>query len=69
MSETALIFLKIVFLVVFLLYAIFTLVVFNQVRTMNRVVTELHSSTILAIVAFLNVVVALSLFVYALVIL
>ncbi|MBI2430760.1 MAG: hypothetical protein HYV39_01955 [Candidatus Levybacteria bacterium] len=61
--------LKVLFLIVLFLYIIFTFVVFNQVRVMNRVVTETHSSAILALIALLNFLAAISLFIYALAIL
>gem|GEM_PF-6022230 len=61
--------LKLVFLIVLFLYSIFTLVVLHQVRVMNAVVQETHSSTILAIVAGINFLAAVSLFIYAIAIL
>lgn len=60
---------KIVFLVIIFIYLVFTFVVFNQVGTMNRVVTEIHSSTTLRVITFLNLLLAISLFFYVLVIL
>lgn len=61
--------LKIVFLIIILLYAIFTIVVFTQVNTMNGIVTEVHSSFVLKLIALINILLAISLFVFAVVIL
>lgn len=61
--------LKIIFLIIFFLYFGFSFVVLNQVRTMNRVLTEIHSSTALRMIAFLNLIFAISLFLIATVIL
>lgn len=61
--------LKALFLIVLLLYAIFTFVVLNQVRVMNNVVQETHSSVILEVIAGINLLAAISLFVYAIAIL
>lgn len=62
-------FLKVVFLIVFFLYGILTLVIFNQVKVMGRVAREVHSSAIIEAIALFNLLAAISLFLYALVIL
>lgn len=61
--------LKLVFLIVFFLYAVFTFVVFQQTRTMNNVIQEAHSSTFLTFITGLNFVAAVMLFIYTVVIL
>lgn len=61
--------LKIIFLIIIFSYLVFTFVVFNQVGTMNRVITEIHSSTTLRIIALLNFLIAISLFLLGIVIL
>lgn len=60
---------KILILILIFLYVIFAFVVLNQVRLMNGVVRELHSSTIVQAGAVVHLLLAISLFVYALVIL
>lgn len=62
-------FLKIFSLIIILFYLGFAVVVFNQVKTMNKTITEVHSSAILQMIAILNLLLAISLFVLALVIL
>ena len=60
---------KIFFLVVLFMYLIFTFVVFNQVRLMNRIITQTPISTILSTIALIQIIAALSLFIAALAIL
>ena len=62
-------FIKAVFLVVVFIYIIFAFVMLVQVRTMNNVIHETISSTILFSLAIINLFAALSLFAYALAIL
>lgn len=62
-------FLKIFSLIIILFYLGFAVVVFNQVKIMNKTITEVHSSAILQTIAILNLLLAISLFVLALVIL
>lgn len=61
--------LKVGFIIVFVLLSIFSFVIGNQVRVMNRVVTEKGSSAIVAFIATGNVIVSLALIFAALVIL
>ncbi|QQG40773.1 MAG: hypothetical protein HYV37_00410 [Candidatus Levyibacteriota bacterium] len=61
--------LKSFFLIILFLYAVFTFVVFHQTRVMNKVIQETHSSTFLAFITGFNLIAAISLFIYALVIL
>lgn len=61
--------LKVVFLVFILSFIIFTLVVFTQLNTMNEVVEEVHTSSVLKFVAIANFLSAVFLFLLALVIL
>ena len=60
---------KIVFLILLLFYAIFSLVIFNQAIVMGRIVKQVHSSAVLDLIAFLNMFLAISLFLISLVIL
>ena len=60
---------KVFILTVLLFYGIFTLVLFSQVRTMNRIETIPPVATILSFLALLQIGVAFSLFIVALVIL
>lgn len=60
---------KIIFLIIFFLYFVFSFVVLNQVRTMNKVLVEIHSSTALGITALINLILAISLFLIGIVIL
>ncbi|MDP3987914.1 MAG: hypothetical protein Q8P80_02110 [Candidatus Levybacteria bacterium] len=61
--------LKILILIMIFIYFIFTFVILNQVNTMNRIITEAHSSPILYFIALLNLFIAISLFFFVLVIL
>ena len=61
--------LKIVFLLIVMMYGVFTFVVFNQIRAMNSIVYVPHSSRILSIISIVNLIFAVSLFLTALVIL
>jgi small neutral amino acid transporter SnatA (MarC family) len=67
--QSPLFLLKIVLLVIIALFIIFTIVVFTQVNVMNRVINHTTASAILKIIAILNIIFAISLFVTALVIL
>ncbi|MBI2195544.1 MAG: hypothetical protein HYU48_00655 [Candidatus Levybacteria bacterium] len=60
---------KILMLVLIACYIVFTLVVFNQVLVMNRIVTLNHASGFLKTAAVFHILLAISLFVAALVIL
>lgn len=60
---------KIGFIVFIGFYAIFTFVVFNQVKTMNKIVNEDKSSNFIFILSLLNMLLAVSLFIASLVIL
>lgn len=61
--------LKIIFLVVIFSFIIFTIVVFTQLNVMNKVVEEVHTSFVLEVAAAINILLAISLFLLALVIL
>lgn len=60
---------KIATLVFLAFYIIFTIVVLTQVRVMNNILKQSFASTILATIALGNLILALSLFLIALVIL
>lgn len=60
---------KIVFLLAIGFFFIFTFIVYNQIRIMSNIVTETKSSNILIIIAIVNLIIAFSLFIAALVIL
>jgi len=60
---------KIALLVIMALFIIFTIVIFTQVSVMNKIITHAQASGILKLIAILNIIFAISLFVMALVIL
>lgn len=60
---------KFLFAIILFLYVIFTFVIFNQVSVMNRVITEKHSSFIIAFISFFIMILAISLFLLTLAIL
>lgn len=60
---------KIVTLLVIGFYIIFTFVVFTQVKAMSQILSLPHASTILKTIAIINIILALSLFLGAFVIL
>ncbi len=60
---------KILTLALLAFYILFTIVVFNQVLVMNRIVHMVYTSTILKIASTAHIVLAISLFIAALVIL
>ena len=60
---------KIAFLFIIGFFTIFTFVIVNQIKTMNQVVAEEKSSGLLFILAIINFIIAISLFVFTLVIL
>lgn len=62
-------FLKIGILALIALYGIFTFVVFVQVRTMNRIITQHVYSPSLFLLSIAHMLAALFLFVFALIIL
>ena len=62
-------FVKILILIIILFLIVFTLVLLNQVRVMNRVITEKHSSSILIFIAIINTILTISLFFYTIFIL
>lgn len=61
--------LKIGFLIIFSLYFVFILVVFKQITSMDDIINEVHSSIIIKTVAIINIILAFSLFLAAVVIL
>lgn len=60
---------KYIILAILILYIIFAFVIFNQVRTMNRIIATPPTSEILLIVSLIHLLFAISLFVFSLVIL
>lgn len=66
---SALTVIKIIFLIVNAIYIGFLLVVYKQARAMQAVVNDNGASALLNTVAFLNILIGISLFVAALVIL
>lgn len=60
---------KIATLIFLALYIIFSIIVLTQVRLMNNILKQLSASTLLATIALGNLILALSLFLTALVIL
>ncbi len=62
-------FLKIGLLIIIGLFTIFTFIIFNQIGVMNNIVNQPGASTILKIIAIINILLSLSLFLIALVIL
>ncbi|RJQ38409.1 hypothetical protein C4559_01285 [Candidatus Microgenomates bacterium] len=60
---------KIVLIIAAFVFLIFTFVVFNQIRVMNDILSEEHSSLVLKIIGILNIFLAFSLFIFVLVIL
>ena len=60
---------KIALIVIIAIFIIFTIVIFTQVSVMNKIITHTTASGILKLIALLNIILAISLFVIALVIL
>ncbi|MEK7186230.1 MAG: DUF5657 family protein [Patescibacteria group bacterium] len=60
---------KVGFLVLCLFHAVFLFIVYNQVRSMDRIVSEKSSSAVLKTVSLISVILAFSLFIAAIVIL
>ena len=60
---------KIVTLIAIVFYAIFAFIVFIQVREMGKIVVLSHTSLILKTISVINIILAISLFLIALVIL
>lgn len=60
---------KIVMLIFLALFAAFAIVVLNQVRTMNKIFLEVQSSETLRVIAIILVILTISLFFIAVVIL
>lgn len=60
---------KIALIVIIAIFIIFTIVIFTQVSVMNKIITHTTASGILKLIAILNIILAISLFVIALVIL
>jgi len=61
--------LKIALLVIMAFFIIFTVVIFTQVNVMNKIINHTQASGMLKIIAFFNIIFAVSLFVTVLVIL
>lgn len=62
-------FIKIGVLIILFLYVVFAFVLMNQVRVMNRIIREVSSSAILFILVLIHLLLAVSLFFFALAIL
>ena len=60
---------KLGLLMVLFLYIIFIFIVFKQIMSMDNIIKEIHSSFIIKVIATINIVLALSLFLAAVVIL
>jgi hypothetical protein len=60
---------KIVTLIILLFYIVFTFIVFAQIQAMGRIIGLPHASAIFKAVIFVNFILAVSLFVLAIVIL
>ena len=68
-SLQGLLLIKIAFLILNAIYILFLIVVYKQSRAMQRVINDTQASSLLNSIALLNIVVAFSLFVTALIIL
>lgn len=62
-------FVKIVTLLIIGFYIIFSLVIFTQVKAMNQILSLPHASIVLKTIALINIILAVSLFLGAFVIL
>lgn len=60
---------KVGFLVLCLFHTVFLFIVYNQIRSMDRIVSEKSSSPVLKTVSLASVILAISLFISAIVIL
>ncbi len=60
---------KVGFLTINALYVVFLLIVFNQSRAMTRVINDSPASSIISLFALFNIIVGISIFVAALIIL
>lgn len=60
---------KIITLIVIVFYIVFTLVVFTQVKTMAQILHLSHAQGVLKMISIIHVVLAISLFLFAIVIL
>ncbi len=60
---------KIITLIAIFFYIIFTFIVFTQVRVMEQILHLPHAETILRTISIINIVLGISLFVMAIVIL
>lgn len=60
---------KIVSLITIFFYVIFTIVVFTQIKVMTRILNVPHAETTLKTISVINITLAISLFIFALVIL
>ena len=68
-SNQFILFIKIATLVTLALYIIFTFIIFTQVRIMNRILELTFASRILMLATLVNIILAISLFLAAFVIL
>lgn len=64
----SLIFIKITILLILIGYAIFTVVIFSQIKILNRIISQ-STSSLIEKLALIHIVLAISLFLIALVIL
>jgi len=69
LSQDSSFFIKIAVLIVLFMFTVFTLVILNQIRTMNRIITQSVVSSVLFLVALGLVFASMSLFLLATVIL
>lgn len=60
---------KIITLIVIGFYIIFTLVLYTQVKAMGKIIILPHASQIFKFISLINIILAVSLFLFALVIL
>jgi len=60
---------KVITLIVVGFYIIFTFIVFTQVKAMGKIIGLPHASSIFKTVSIINIILAISLFLFALVIL
>jgi hypothetical protein len=60
---------KIITLIVIASYVIFTLVVYTQVKAMSRIIRIFHHENLLKMVAVIQIILAVSLFIFAIAIL
>jgi hypothetical protein len=60
---------KIVTLIILVFYIVFTFIIFAQIKAMNRIICLPNASAIFKVINFVNFIFAVSLFLFAVVIL